>query len=106
MFSNGTYFAEIHPMFNKSDMVQALKTIVTELGVPEELAVDGSKEDTSPGTEFMKCCRRNDIPLTRTKPERPNHNPAERVIREVRRQCFQTMIRKRVPRKIWDYGFQ
>ena len=52
----------------------------------------------------MKCCRRNEISLTRTEPERPNQNPAERIIREVQRQWFKTMIRKRVPRKLWDYG--
>ena len=104
MFSNRTHFAEIYPMVNKSDVGQALKTFVMELGVPEELMVNGLKEDSSPGTEFMKFCRRNDILLRRTKPERPNHNPAERVIREVQRQWFQTMIRRGLPRKIWDYG--
>ena len=56
MFSNRTHFAEIYPMVNKSDVGQALKTFVMELGVPEELMVDGLKEDSSPGTEFMKFC--------------------------------------------------
>ena len=40
-------------MSKKADAVQALKTCVMELGVPEELTVDGSKEQNSPGTEFM-----------------------------------------------------
>ena len=53
VFSNGAYFAEIYPMDKKSDAGQALKTFLTELGVPEELTVDGSKEQNSPGTEFM-----------------------------------------------------
>ena len=35
VFSNGTYFAEIYPMAKKADAVQALKTFVMELGVPE-----------------------------------------------------------------------
>ena len=48
-------------MAKKDDAGQALKTFVTELGVPEELTVDGSKEQNSPGTVFMKCCQRNDI---------------------------------------------
>jgi hypothetical protein len=104
VFSNATFFAEIYPMARKADAGQALKTFVMELGVPEELTIDGSKEQTKPGTEFMKCCRRNDIKVHRTEPERPNQNPAEGVIREVRRRWFRTMIRKRVPRKLWDYG--
>ncbi len=104
VFSNGNFFAEIYPMQRKADAGLALKTFVMELGVPEELTIDGSKEQNMPGTEFMKCCRRNDIKVTRTEPERPNQNPAEGVIREVRRRWFRTMIRKRVPRKLWDYG--
>jgi hypothetical protein len=104
VFSNGTFFAEIYPMARKKDAGQALKTFVLELGVPEELTVDGSKQQTMPGTEFMKCCRRNDIKAHRIEPERPNQNPAEGVIWEVRRRWFRTMIRKRVPRKLWDYG--
>ena len=43
VFSNGTYFAEIYPMAMKDDAGQALKTFVMELGVPEEMTVDGSK---------------------------------------------------------------
>ena len=35
VFSNGTYFAEIHLMDNKSDVGQSLKTFVMELGVTE-----------------------------------------------------------------------
>jgi hypothetical protein len=91
-------------MQKKSDAGQALKTFVRELGVPEELTIDGSKEQNKPGTDFMKCCRRNDIKVKTTEPEHPNHNPAEGVIREVRRRWFRTMIRKRVPRRLWDYG--
>ena len=54
----------------------------------------------------MKCFRRNHLLLTRTNLERSNQNPAEGVIREVQRQWFQTMTRKRVPRNLWDYGVQ
>ena len=104
VFSNGTFFAEIYPIARKKDAGLALKAFILELGVPEELTIDGSKEQTKPNTEFMKCCRRNDIKVHRTEPERPNQNPAEGVIREVRRRWFRTMIRKRVPRRLWDYG--
>ena len=92
VFSNGTYFAEIYPMANKDDSGQALMTFVLELYVPEELMADGSKEKNSPGTEYMECCWRSYIFLTSTKPKRPNQNPSEGVIREVRRRWLQTMI--------------
>ena len=81
MLSDGTYFAEIYPMANKADARQALKIFVMKIGFPEYLTVDGSKEQNSPGTELMKCCRRNEIFLKRTDTERPNQNSAEGVIR-------------------------
>ena len=50
VFSIGTYFAEIYPIAKKADAVQVIKTFLMELGVPEELTVNGSKEQNSPGT--------------------------------------------------------
>jgi hypothetical protein len=106
VFSNGGFFAEVYPMARKADAGLALKSFIMEFGVPEDLTIDGSKEQNSKGTEFMKSCRRNNIQITRTEPERSNQNPAEGVIREVRRRWFRTMIRKRVPWKLWDYGIR
>ena len=40
-------------MAEKAEVVQSLKTFVVELGVPEKLTVNVSKEKNSPGTEFM-----------------------------------------------------
>ena len=54
VFSNGNLFAEIYSMASKKDTGAALRTFVLELGVPEDLTVDGSLEQTKPGTEFMK----------------------------------------------------
>ena len=59
VFSNGTYFYEIYPVANKYDAGQALNKFAVEPGVPEELTVYGLEEQNSPGTDFMKCCRKN-----------------------------------------------
>jgi hypothetical protein len=67
-------------MARKADAGLALKSFIMEFGVPEDLTIDGSKEQNSNGTELMKSCRRNDIQVTRTEPEHPNQNPAEGVI--------------------------
>ena len=37
-------------MAKKYDVIQALKTFVMELGLPEELTFNGSKEQNRPGT--------------------------------------------------------
>jgi hypothetical protein len=106
VFSHGSFFAKVYPMVRKADAGLALNSFIIEFRVPEDLTIDGSKKQNSKGTEFMESCRRNKIQVTRTEPERPNQNPGEGVIREVRRRCFRTMIRKRVPRKLWDYGIR
>jgi hypothetical protein len=104
VFANGSFFAEVYPMNKKSQAGEALKEFINELGVPDELTIDGSKEQNMKGTLFMQTCRKHDIQVTRTEPERSNQNPAEGVIREVRKRWFRIMIRKRVPRRLWDYG--
>jgi hypothetical protein len=103
-FANGSFFAKVYPMATKGLAGQALKEFIMELGVPNKLTIDGSKEQNGKGTEFMKTCRQHDIRVTRTEAERSNQNPAEGVICEVRRKWFCIMIRKRVPQKLWDYG--
>jgi hypothetical protein len=65
-------FAEVYPMAQKADAGLALKSFIMDFGVPEDLTTDGSREQNSKGTEFMKSCRRNNIRVTRTEPERPN----------------------------------
>lgn len=106
VFANKGYFAQIYPMDTKSKAGDALRTFIQEFGVPENLTFDGSKEQTGKKTEFMKQVRKNDIDFHIIEPERHNQNPCEGVIREVRRKWFRTMIRKRVPRKLWDYGMR
>jgi hypothetical protein len=80
VFSNGGLFAEVYPMARKADAGLALKSFIMEFGVPKALTIDGSKEQNTKGTEFMKSCRRNNIQVTRTEPKRPNQNPAEGVL--------------------------
>ena len=56
--------------------------------------------------EFMKNVRKYAVDNHVTKPFRPNHNFAESVIREIRKKWFRIMVRKRVPRRLWDYGLR
>ena len=106
VFANKAYFAAIYPMDSKGKAGEALKCFCTEFGVPERLTFDGSKEQTKKGTVFMKEIRRHDIDYRVTEPDRHNQNPVEGVIREIRRKWFRTMVRRRVPRKLWDYGMR
>ena len=104
VFANKSYFAKIYPMDSKSKAGDALKVFCQEFGVPEKLTFDGSKEQSSKETTFMKEVRKQGIDYHISEPNLHNQNPAEGVIREIRRRWYRTMVRKRVPRQLWDYG--
>jgi hypothetical protein len=104
VFANKGYFAKIYPMDSKSKAGDALKIFCREFGIPENLTFDGSKEQCKKGTAFMQQVRKHGINHHISEPDLHNQNPVEGVIREIRRKWYRTMIRKRVPRKLWDYG--
>eukprot|EP00957_Ditylum_brightwellii_P058334 4422729-Ditylum_brightwellii.AAC.1 len=54
VLANKSYFAKIYPMDNKSKAGEALELFCQEFEVPEKLTFDGSKEQSSHGTDFMK----------------------------------------------------
>ena len=104
VFANKSYFAKIYPMDSKRKAGDALKLFCQEFGVPEKLTFDGSKEQGSKDTTFMKEVRKNGIDWHISEADLHNQNPVEGVIREIRRKWYRTMVRKRVPRQLWDYG--
>ena len=106
VFANHTYFAAIYPMDRKGKAGEALRVFCQEFGVPERLTMDGAKEQIGSNSEFMHQIRKNGIDFHVIEPERHNQNPAEGVIREIRRKWFRVMFRKKVPKKFWDYGMR
>ena len=106
VFANKSYFSRIYPMDSKSKAGDALRLFCQEFGVPEKLTFDGSREQTGKGTQFMKQVRRHDIDYHISEPDMHNQNPVEGVIRELRRKWYRIMIRKRVPKELWDYGLR
>ena len=48
------YFVDIYPIKKKSHCGDGLSEFITDYGVPLKMAFDGSKEQTMPGTDFMK----------------------------------------------------
>lgn len=91
-------------MDKKSKVRDALKVFCAEFRVPQKLTFDGSKEQTSKGTEFMKQIQSNGVDYHIMEPEQHNQNPAEGVVRLVHKKWFCTMVQKRVPRVFWEHG--
>ena len=93
-------------MDRKGKSGEALHVFCQEFGVPERLTMDGAKEKIGSNSEFMHQIWKNGIDFHVMEPERHNQNPAEGVIREIRRKWFRVMFRKKVLKKFWDYGMR
>ena len=106
MFATKYYFVDVYPIKKKSHCGDGLSEFITGYGVPLNMTFDGSKEQTLSGTDFMKKTRKYDIDYHILEPDCANQNPTEGVIRELRRKWLRIMVQKRVPRRLWDYGYR
>jgi hypothetical protein len=104
IFANESFFAKAYPMERKSFAGTALRQFIRDYGVPELLTFDGAAEQVKPKTEFMKQIRNHDIDYHIIEPNRPQQNRAETVIREVKKRWFRQMVKRKVPKRLWDYG--
>jgi hypothetical protein len=105
VFVNNSFFAVAYPMETKRYAGKALKEFINEFGNPELLTFDGSKEQTAKNSEFMQTVRKYDIDYHTSEPYQPKQNPAERVIRELRRRWFRVVRQNHVPPRLWDFGY-
>eukprot|EP00978_Attheya_sp_CCMP212_P027874 scaffold94585_cov61-Attheya_sp.AAC.1 len=53
----------------------------------------------------MDLIRRYEIKYHVSAPKRPNENPAEGGIRELKKRWYRIMTKKNVPKRLWDFGF-
>ena len=72
----------------KSSAGQALKQFISDFGIPDKLVCDGAAEQVGKRTEFQSTVRKHAIV----------------VVREIRKLWFRIMLKKKVPRQLWDYG--
>jgi hypothetical protein len=104
IFANESYFVKAYPMEKKSMAGNALRQFIRDYGAPEQLTSDGAAEQTGPKTEFMTNVRKFGIEHHLSEPNRPQQNRAESVIREVKKRWFRQMTKRKVPKRLWDYG--
>ena len=61
VFATKDYLVDVYPIKKKSNCDDGLSKFITDYGVPLNMIFDGSKEQTLPGTDFMKKIRKYDI---------------------------------------------
>jgi hypothetical protein len=101
-------FAAAYPQETKSsaEAADSLRLFTQQWGIPQKLTTDGAKEFTERKTAFQKKVREYDISMHVSSPYTPSENPAEGVIREVRKKWLRIFVAKRVPARLWCYGIQ
>jgi hypothetical protein len=75
----------IYPMVSKSQVSIALQDFADDVGVMDELIVDGASEETGSKSEFMKTVRYLRVKLHQTEPYSPWQNQVEHQIGEVKK---------------------
>ena len=93
-------------MGSKSEAGDMLNKFVRKYGAPKLLTFDGSKEQCGKNSRFQQILRKYQIPYHIVEHERPNQNPVESVIRELKRKWFRIMYKMNCPARLWDYGLQ
>ena len=107
LFSHKCGFKACYPLqkIDGNHVGDALTQFISDYGVPERLVFDGASVQTGPKTRFMDAIRRYEIKYHVSGPRRPNENPAEQGIHELKKRWYRVMLKKMVPPRLWDYGF-
>ena len=106
VFSTKAGFTAIYPLRDASadSIGQALNDFIHDYGVPTQLVFDGAASHVGHNTLFMKTVRKHDIRYHVSEPRRPNQNPAEGAIRELKRKWYRLMSRNQVHPRLWDHA--
>ena len=102
IMTNGSY-VWAYPMRTKADVAVALNEFHQEVGIPRKIVFDGAAEQAGPNTDFMRLIRRNQVDWHVTEPYSPWQNKAEGAIRELKRNMRRLRIKKKIPRRLWNY---
>ena len=92
-------------MISCKDAGKSLIDFTDDVGIPEHLITDGVTEFTGHNTKFVKEAQHMRIQLHTTKQGCKNQNyAAESEIGLLARQWKLRMVKKQVPKQLWDFG--
>ena len=104
MFTDGKGFTYVHPMKSKAQAGEALHKVTIDVGVPNTLISDGAGEQTGDNTYFKVVIKRCHIDSRLIEPYSPWQNQAENTIGIIKAKAKKRRIRRRIPKKCWDFG--
>ena len=101
VFATSFGWSRVYPMKTKGGAHKAFSALAHEVGVPSVIVMDGSKEQTL--GEFKKKCNQAGCAIRQIEPDSPWQNACESEIRELKRGYGRSMVKRRVPHKLWDH---
>eukprot|EP00980_Cylindrotheca_fusiformis_P019419 scaffold6690_cov88-Cylindrotheca_fusiformis.AAC.1 len=106
IYSHKSGFKAVYPMRNATgdSIGLSLKDFIMEFGAPEYLTFDGAMAQVGSKTLFMETIRKATIHCHVSTPRRPNENPAEAAIREVKKRWYRIQAKTGAPSRLWDFG--
>jgi Reverse transcriptase (RNA-dependent DNA polymerase) len=93
-------WTKVYAMRTKGEAHHCLSSLFHDVGVPEKMIMDGSKEQTQ--GEFRKKLRDAGCIVHQTEPYTPWSDRAELAIRELKRKTRRQMVASNCPKRLWD----
>ena len=98
-------FTAFYPVAKRLEAGDKLRRFADNVGIPDRLRTDQAQEIMGKNTEFQSQAKRLHIDITHTKSERSNQNHgADTELGELQKSFRQKMVRKKAPKRLWDYG--
>lgn len=88
---------------NDAQIGPTLPRFISDYGIPQHLTMDGAAVQKGRKTTFMETIRRANIDWHISGPYRPEENPVEGGIRELKRRFYRLIIKQGVPMRLWDF---
>ena len=91
-------------MPTKADAGRLLRVFAEDVGVPNYIVVGGAKEKTGPNSAFMQTVQQLKLMIRNTEPYSPWQNRCETTIGLLKKRWKQTIARKNLYRRFWEYA--
>jgi Integrase core domain. len=97
-------FMYVYPMVSKGKAGEPLDRFVNDVGIPNQMVYDGAGEQTGRSSKFDQLVRHYKISNHVIEPFSPWQNKAESGIRIIKARWKRLMIKRKVPKRLWDFA--
>ena len=104
VYTDGQGFVHVGPRTSKYLAGLTLDNLTKNIGTPNTIIYDGAPEQVGPNSDFQNKMRKCKIRRHQCEPYYQWQNRSEDSIRELKRRWKRRMIKRRAPKRVWDFG--